>query len=618
MVILKRGLLLLFILFFSLADIAATATPLPSIKPTASDQTQSTDATETATTSAVTQSDAIPHPKAKPLGTKDYLTPYDRDLYKKIFKAQDEGDWDTADKYTEKLKDMRLRGHIIYQRLYHPTAWRSSYQELYGWLDQYPDHPGAHEIYKLAVTRHVAGEPMPPKPKRPRVISGMMRDLNQDGPSYKSTKSTTASQRRAIQDLERNITKNLRRDRVTIAYNQLKQSSAVAYMDNVQFDTLQAQIAAGYLYVGLPEKALDLALASVNRSSTNVPLAGWVAGLASWKKGNYEDAYTYFQKTALSAYASTWTKAAGAYWASRAALRSGQFDKVSYWLNTAAEYERTFYGIMAIRSLSRTVDFNWALPRLTDKHVQRLSQYPEGIRAMLLIDAGQPQLAARELLRLHPGDDLALREALLAFAADQELPSFEIRFAHIFKNEQNRFYDAALYPLGSWAPKDGYKIDKAYIHAIARNESKFDHKAENGYSGAMGLMQILPSTANGAMNTKRFKDRGRFALKDPVTNVTVGQAYLLRLLNRKEIDGDIVNLTIAYNAGPGNLRRWQRQMDDINDPLLFIEMLPYKETRAYVERVLSNYWIYQMRLNHPTPTLDLIAAGKSAKLEKLK
>jgi hypothetical protein len=69
-------------------------------------------------------------------------------------------------------------------------------------------------------------------------------------------------------------------------------------------------------------------------------------------------------------------------------------------------------------------------------------------------------------------------------------------------------------------------------------------------------------------------------------------------------------MLVAWNGGPGNLSRWSRDVAYNDDPLLFIESIPSKETRIFVERVLANYWIYKARFNNPTPSLDFVAQGK--------
>ena len=76
------------------------------------------------------------------------------------------------------------------------------------------------------------------------------------------------------------------------------------------------------------------------------------------------------------------------------------------------------------------------------------------------------------------------------------------------------------------------------------------------------------------------------------------------------IKGDLFRMVAAWNGGPGNLNKWTRKVKHDNDALLFIESIPSRETRIFVERVLTNYWIYQARFGNPTLSLDLVAAGK--------
>ena len=76
------------------------------------------------------------------------------------------------------------------------------------------------------------------------------------------------------------------------------------------------------------------------------------------------------------------------------------------------------------------------------------------------------------------------------------------------------------------------------------------------------------------------------------------------------MNGDLLRLIAAYNAGPGNVARWNASMSYRNDPLLFLETIPVHETRAYVQRVLACSWIYASRLGRPAPSLDALAAGR--------
>lgn len=68
-------------------------------------------------------------------------------------------------------------------------------------------------------------------------------------------------------------------------------------------------------------------------------------------------------------------------------------------------------------------------------------------------------------------------------------------------------------------------------------------------------------------------------------------------------------MAAAWNGGPGNLNKWRRRVDDLDDSLFFIESLPARETRIFIERVLTNLWIYRNRLGQETPSLDAVASG---------
>ncbi len=371
----------------------------------------------------------------------------------------------------------------------------------------------------------------------------------------------------------------------------------------VEYDQIQSKIAASYLYSGNGKRAGELAAASLKRSGKYVPMAGWVAGLAAWENGEYKKSAAAFEIPATSDYASGWTAAAASYWAARAHMRAGNVRVVSKWLEVGMEHPRTFYGLIATRSLGRDFDFNWKVPTFTKNYFDTLMKTDSGNRAIALVAAGQPHLAENELIRMKPEDD-NMRDALLAYAGYADLPSLGMRLASLVSDEAGAFYDAALYPTGPWKPEEGYKIDPALIYAITRQESKFDPLAKSS-AGAVGLMQVMPSTASSIVEDP--------SLTNPQENLEVAQRYLENLLKDKSVQGDMVMLLIAYNAGPGNLAKWKKQWPEVKDPLLFIELIPSSETRAYVERVLANFWIYRLKDGQPTPTLDSLATGKIAK-----
>jgi soluble lytic murein transglycosylase-like protein len=122
-------------------------------------------------------------------------------------------------------------------------------------------------------------------------------------------------------------------------------------------------------------------------------------------------------------------------------------------------------------------------------------------------------------------------------------------------------------------------------------------------------MQLMPSTASYMARRENF-NYSRRALYRPDLNLDLAQRYLRYLLQGQYVDGDLVRLATAYNGGPGNLRKWLRNTEHHGDPLLFIESMPSRETRFFVERILTNLWIYRERLGQPAPSRKALATGR--------
>ena len=169
--------------------------------------------------------------------------------------------------------------------------------------------------------------------------------------------------------------------------------------------------------------------------------------------------------------------------------------------------------------------------------------------------------------------------------------------------------DTVLYPVPPWRPDDGFKLDRALIFAFMRQESSFNPRAKS-HDGARGLMQLLPSTASSIDRLHNFRGKQRALLYDPGLNMALGQRYLRQLLRSRRVKEDLLRLATGYNAGPGNLRKWERRINHEGDPLLFLEMLPTLETRLFVERVLTNLWVYRQRFGQDAPSLRALASDQ--------
>ncbi len=218
--------------------------------------------------------------------------------------------------------------------------------------------------------------------------------------------------------------------------------------------------------------------------------------------------------------------------------------------------------------------------------------------------------AERELkIHFYTPDPVEVR-SILALADHATLPNLTLRTARIMRDRGGETVYGGLYPVPPWKPKNGFQIDRALVYAFMRQESAFNSRAKSS-AGARGLMQLMPATASYMANGKRrFRGSRRAHLYDPELNLSLGERYLKYLLGRKRVDGNLFLLAAAYNGGIGNMMKWERRMKTIDDPLLYIESIPSRETRIFIERVLANLWLYRLRLGQPTPSLDEVVAGR--------
>ena len=542
-------------------------------------------------------------------GLPAVLSDRDERVYREIFVLQEAGKWQAADKLIKQLDDQRLMGHVLFQRYMHPTAYRSRYTELKRWMDHYADHPDARRIYRLAVNRRPANYKAPKKPVTPRTtITSRYRPEIEP---YKSSKSLTKAERRRARQILRLVRRNVLRTRLTSTEKLLASGEAKRVLDQVQRDQAIGKVAAGWYYYGRSDKAFKLAGPAAERSGDQAPMAHWIAGLAAWRLGELDAAARHFEGLAQAERASSWTASAGAYWAARSHLRLRQPEQMSQWLLVASGFQETFYGLLARRALGMETRFDFRPHAPTSAGLARIGAEPAGHRALGLIQVGQVELAEQELLRLKGWDDPDTMETLLALAERGKLPRLAFKLATRLEDQPHTSDDgrleAALYPIPPWQPDSGFKVDRALVYALMRQESAFNPKAKSP-DGARGLMQLMPATA-GYIGDRRYRGKHRDKLFDPGLNLELSQRYLSYLLDYNSVQGDLFRLTTAYNGGPGNLAKWERKIEVEDDPLLFIESLPSRETRVFIERVLTNFWIYRARLGQPAPSLDAAASG---------
>jgi len=537
------------------------------------------------------------------------LTESDVSRYRVIFRVQDDGDWRLADKIIRSLENPILMGHVLAQRYLHPTKYRSKYVELKAWMDAYADHPEARRIYNLALKRRPANWKMPKEPAG-QALNGSGHDGRKlSYLVYNPRKKLNRAERQEMRGYERRL-RYYSRKGWTKAFKKLIAKDRVKQLFHpVQQDKVQARLAAGYYAAGRDEWALEWAEKATKRSGKYLPEAHWTAALASWRLGNFQNSRDHFDAVARSAYASPWLVSAGAFWAARTSIKIRRPQDFSRYLKVAAKHPRTFYGLLGNFLLDKKVEFNWTPPPLAKEAVTELAAAPGGRRAVTLLQVGEDRRAERELRIVFSSAKPELARAMLALADRADMPSLAMRLGNLLVSSSDELQDSTAYPAPALHAGENEVIDRELILAIVRQESGFNPKAKS-HRGARGLMQLMPGTASFVAKDRKFRGSKRNELFDPETNLKLGQRYVDILLKDKRIKGDLFRMVTAWNAGPGNLNKWSRKVQHDDDPLLFIESIPAKETRIFVERVLTNYWIYRARFRQSLNSLEAVASGK--------
>jgi len=536
----------------------------------------------------------------------DALDLDDVERYQRIFDLQEDGHWKKADKLIKRLSDRILMGHVLAQRYLHPTKYRSKYKELKEWMAHYADHPDAHRLYKLALRRKPSNWRAPKRPV-PVFLGGGTGAVKSATPPGKKL---SREQRRKVRAYKRKIRGYLRKGWTKSVKKLIATSEIRRLFSDFDMDQAKARLAAGYFAAGRDKWAVMWASQAAERSGRYLPEANWTAGLASWRLGNREESARFFEAAATTEGMSDWITSAAAFWAARAYLVGGKPEKVNPLLGLAAAYPRTFYGLLARRMLDLPSTFSWSTPGLEQPALDALVATQSGRRALALLQVGESRRAERDLRGLAGRSSPDVAMGILALAARTNMPALAVRLNNIL-HPGGGGYDGAAYPLPTWQPKDGYSVDKALVFALIRQESAFNPKAKS-WAGARGLMQLMPRTAGFVARDRRFHRAASTLRKlfKPEINLMLGQKYIEILLRDKKINGDLFLMATAWNGGPGNLNKWRRNTNHLDDPLFFIESIPSRETRIFIEKVLTNLWIYRDRLGQPTPSLDAIAAGQ--------
>lgn len=543
-------------------------------------------------------------PLTKPIKLDAYakvLNASDEEIYRKIFSAIGDNKLHEITALSLQLQDPLLMGHVEAVQLLRPDG-HATQEKLLAWMQNHADLPEADEIYAKFKKLYAPAIAQCPKPITYPLFAGSVERADGGGTiEWQASGILTVANKGKSGNA---FAKLLRAGKLNDAIQLIEKQKTEGTLSDAQEVAAQFALAELLMRNGNADKAwplireADIYKAGFDTGAQNYAL--WVKGLIAWTQEGYMQSFEAFKQLAAQTLPAP-NKAAAAFWAARAAEKIGLTSEMNANMTLAANYPRSFYGLLALNRSKTAPHYNWNVPAFDKSTAEAFKKNAAGKRALALLQLGERVLAQAELREMNVSGNAVLKNGLLALANRYALPSLSVQVGSAFGAK----YDAALYPLIPWQPENGYTADPALVLAIAKNESHFNHGAVSP-AGATGLMQIMPQTAE-MMRNGSSKNLG-----DPELNVTLGDKYIEMLTRTDGIDKNLLFIIGSYNAGPkrilGLFEASKRQNGD--DPLLFIETLPIKETRDYMQKVMATYWVYRARFNKPLTAMAELTVGR--------
>ncbi|MBU2707872.1 transglycosylase SLT domain-containing protein [Zooshikella marina] len=287
------------------------------------------------------------------------------------------------------------------------------------------------------------------------------------------------------------------------------------------------------------------------------------------------------------------------YWYARAIEASNpsqaKRDEAHAIYRKLADSERDFYGFLAADRMSRNYALQHKPYPVSSKTRSRVQQLPAVQRAQEFFQMEQLWPARREWY--HMASQMN-REELLAAA--EVAMSWQWYFPSIISTARAEYWDDLnlRFPVAYKKPilknSRAQDLDSSWVFAITRQESAFMYKARS-HAGAMGLMQLMPATARYVARKNSIPYQSTKQLLKPETNIKLGSAYLAELY--KQFNGNRILATAAYNAGPHRVNQWLKRHRKLPHDV-WVEVIPFNETRKYVQNVLAYQVIYRDKLGH--------------------
>ena len=530
----------------------------------------------------------------------DILTDEDAAIYSEIFTLQDKEKIEAAKKLEKKLTDKFLMNEVLYQR-YVSKTYRTKGNELQTWMNKYYDMPGAERLSNMAKIKKASVR----KPALPAIANskGFIE-------SAQSETWTEKEYKEKITNKIRDFKKAIRSGSSKTARKILEDKSFKSKVSESDYGRLAGRLSFLYYTNGEYELAKKWGFVASDAKSE---YGLWSMGLLYFKEQNYKESKKYFSQILELTQINNARKTEAAFWAGRAADRNGDSSEAKKYWKIAVAYPMSFYGALASTMLGRTPEYEFFDQECSDEDIVTLRETKYGKKALALIQVGRKERAEQYLKYLVTAESSdKLLHAVNAVSSMYRLPSTSILVSSVMCDRgileiNDDIIYSAQYPLPNWEPMGGWSIDRALLLAITKQESGFRATAKST-AGANGVMQLMPNTAKRVARKNSVK-MSEINMANPEHNMFLGQQYIVDLLQHQTVQNNIIKMLIAYNAGMGNLVKFEKRFDT-TDPLLYIESFPAYETRYYIKRVMANLWLYRARLNQPLTALRELADGK--------
>lgn len=521
------------------------------------------------------------------------LSQDERDYYRRLFDAIDHKDWTTVQSLFAQKPDGPLHQQARAEYFLDSNSPKIELAELQTWLSQGTTLPGADQISRLALKRGALSVPSAPVQRQFASLPSLPKRIRPSSINDGTMPGTVSA----------GIMDRIKADD-PVGARVLLDGIDGALSPSTRAEWRQ-KVAWSFYIENQDAPAYQLAQLATQGVGPWVGEAWWTAGLAAFRLGDCDGAADAFRNASARSENAELTSAAY-YWQSRSLVRCRKPEQAAVILRKAAVRDETLYGMLAAEQLGLRLPQQHSAADFTQTDWQQLRDEGNIRVAVALTEIGRDSLAD-EVLRYQARIGAPSEfEPLSRLARDLGLPKAQLWMAY------NAPYGgkpapATRFPTPKWTPAGGWQVDPALVYAHVLQESVFQTNVVSP-AGARGLMQIMPAAAQDHSGSLGFSGSAS-DLNKPEVNLAFGQRHLQMLKNSGATQGLLPKVMAAYNAGLAPIGRWNSEVRDQGDPLLWMESLPYWETRGYVNIVMRNFWMYERQAGGASESREALAQG---------